>query len=125
MVSDSGQNRGGSCVMSGNTENTASNGTKDAIQVNVGDGGAPLPSDALALHVQSSLRDPAIVFPARMVEQTMRQLRTGIPLVHVAPYREFQVPYALAFFLGATYDGNPNEEEHLHPAQAELYIPVK
>jgi len=86
---------------------------------------AGLPSRTLARHVQMSLSHPAIVFPASLVQQTMDQLKTGIPLIHVAPYQEFQVPYSLDFFLGATYHGNPNETEHLHPAQAELYIPVK
>lgn len=81
-------------------------------------------AEQLAEHVESRISDPAVIFPGKLVEETMREQRSGIPLVHIAPWKPFQVPFALSFFLGATYDGNVNEDEHLHPAQAELYLPV-
>jgi hypothetical protein len=83
-----------------------------------------VPADRLAEHIQANVNEPALIFPGRLVLETMKQLNSGIPLVHVAPWHEFQLPYALSFFLGATYNDNPSEDEHLHPAQAELYIPV-
>ena len=82
-------------------------------------------SEELATHIQDRLTHPAIVFPGILIHETMKELQSGIPIIHQAPWHEFQVPYALGFFLGATYDGNPNEVWHIHPAQAELYVPVK
>ncbi len=76
-------------------------------------------------HVQSSINDPAVVFPGKLVEGTMVERKSGIPLIHVAPFFRFMLSYAVSFFLGATFDGNGNEEEHLHPAQSELYLPTR
>lgn len=85
----------------------------------------PTASEILTEYILSRVSNPAIVFPGNLVEETMRQMQSGIPLIHVAPWHSFQLPYALSFFLGATFDGNRNEDEHLHPAQAELYLPVR
>ena len=60
-----------------------------------------------------------------LIVETMRQLKEGIPLIHLAPWNNFQLPYALSFFFGATYHDNDGEVEHLHPAQAELYIVLR
>ncbi len=82
-------------------------------------------SDILAQKVQSQVNRPAVLFPEQLIRETMRERQEGIPLIHVAPWHDFQLPYALDFFFGATYHGNPNEVEHLHPAQGELYFCIE
>lgn len=83
------------------------------------------PEKALERQVKLGLRRPAIKFAARLVTGTMKALCDGIPLVHFHPYRPWQTPFSCDFFLGSTYDGNPNEKEHAHPGQEELFFVVE
>src|SRR5438445_11567368 len=82
-------------------------------------------TDRLTEVMQKFVLEPAIPFSASLVLDTMIEQKNGIPLIHQAPWHPFQVPYSGPVFFGAPFDGNPNETEHIHPAQWELYFTVK
>ena len=81
-------------------------------------------SKELAKDVTDQVNSPAIHIAGQLVMETMKELENGIPIAHYAPWKDFQIPFALPYFLGATYDGNGNEEEHMHPGQVECYFPL-